>query len=97
MSEFLGSFHAHKLWSLAILFVTPVLVVVAVRFGGLTLERMRHWIRILVVILLGLWIVLRALDDPRVDFVSAFMISFLATVEWIAWFERRRAVKRNAA
>ena len=94
MSESLGPFHANKIWSLAILFGTPVLVVVAVRFGGLALEKLRTWGGILNVILLVLWIVLMALDDPRVDYLSSFMISFFATVEWIAWFERR-AEKRK--
>jgi hypothetical protein len=95
MSEFLGSFHAHKVWSLAILFITPVLVVVAVRFGGLTLERMRPWGGILVIACMGLWIVLMALDDPRSDFVGSFMVSFSVTVEWIAWFDRRSAEKNT--
>ena len=89
MSEFAGTVHVHKLWSLGILLITPGLVLVAVHFGGLTPERMRPWGGIFGVACVGLWIVLMALDDPRVDFVSAFMLSFFLTIEWIAWFERR--------
>lgn len=96
MSEFFRAMPAHKLWSMAILFVTPVLLLVSFRFG-LTIEKTRPWGWRLGVISLGLWIVLMATDDPRVDFVTAFMLSFFTTIEWVAWFERRRAVKRNAA
>jgi hypothetical protein len=95
MNEFLRTIPAHKLWSLAILIITPGLVLVAVRFGALTPERVRPWGAFFGVICIGLWIVLIAMDDPRVDFVMAFTLSFTATIEWIAWFERRSAKHRT--
>jgi membrane protein implicated in regulation of membrane protease activity len=95
MSEFLGAIPAHKFWSLAILFITPVLVLVAVRFGELTPENTQPWSGILCLACAGLWIVLMALDDPRADYVTSLMISLGTTLAWIDWFKRRSEKRRT--
>ncbi len=91
MSEFLSTIPAHKLWVLAIIFITMGLLFAASRFDVLSLERLRPWGAILGVVCIVLWIVLMAIDDHRADYLSAFLLSFVVTVEWIGWFERRSA------
>jgi hypothetical protein len=91
MSQFLGSVQPHKLWVLAIIFITWGLLFATFRFRVLTLERLRPWGWLLGVACIGLFIVLMAIDDPRADYLSAFMLSFFVAVEWIGWSERRSA------
>jgi hypothetical protein len=59
----------HKLWILATILITWVLLFLTFRLGGLTLERLRPWAGLLVFACLGAWLVLFAMDNARADFV----------------------------
>ena len=76
-------------WLLVVIAITAGVLFAGFRFGGLTLDKFRPWGAFVAVVGLGGWILLKAMKSPYADFDMAFLLSFVVTVEWIAWFERR--------
>jgi hypothetical protein len=64
-----------------------------VRFGGLTLEKLRPWGNFFGVASLAAWTVLVALDSPYADLAMLLLLSFTLSVRWIDWFERRASLR----
>jgi hypothetical protein len=85
--------HAHKLWLLAIFLITPGFLFIAVRFGGLTLERLRPWGALFGVVGTALFIAFLVMNDRRADFGIAFLLSILIAMPCIERFEPRFAKK----
>jgi hypothetical protein len=76
-------------WLLVVIAITAGVLFAGSRFGGLTLDKFRPWGAFIAVAGLGAWVALKATRSPHADFIMAFLLSFVVTVEWIAWFERR--------
>jgi hypothetical protein len=81
--------HTHKLLFLLVVPATWSVLFLAVRFGELTLDKLRPWGSLFVVACMPAWIVLFALDSPYADLAMLLVLSITLFVEWMAWFERR--------
>ena len=60
-----------------------------VRFGGLTVEKLRPWGLFFAVANLAVWAMLVALDSPYAGLAMGLLLSFTVSIEWVTWFERR--------
>jgi hypothetical protein len=81
--------HTHKLLFLLVAPGIWSVLFLIVRFGGLTLDKLRPWGRFFLIASMAVWIVLFVLDSPFADLAMELALSLTMFFEWTAWFERR--------